>query len=92
MSVHLRKVFGRVEQDALFSALREQGVAEGYVWLLRTLYHHQTGHLRDGSSFRIARGVRQSDVLSPVLYNAALENALREWKRYTERTRLCAFA
>jgi hypothetical protein len=72
ISIDLRKAFDRVEQEVLFGALAEHGVEDGYVDLLRRLYQCQSGHLNDGSSFEITRGVRQGDVLSPVLFNTAL--------------------
>ena len=36
--------------------------------------------MHGGSPFDIQRGVKQGDILSPRLFNAALECALRKWK------------
>ena len=50
-----------------------------FVALLEKLYETQYGNV--GSyRFPISRGVRQSDVLSPILFNAVLEHAMRKWK------------
>ena len=43
------------------------------------LYKHQKGIVGD-SEFDINRGVRQGDILSPILFNAALEHVLGRWK------------
>ena len=79
--IDLRKAFDRVEQDGLFQALHEQGVEDGYVHLLKMIYAHQRGILGEEQSFNITRGVRQGDVLSPALFNATLEQAMRRWKQ-----------
>ena len=34
----------------------------------------------NGIRFKIKRGVRQRDVLSPLLFNAVLEFAMQKWK------------
>ena len=81
VSIDLRKAFDRVEQNRLFEALSSQGVEDGYIALLRLLYSGQRGVVSDGLTFDINRGVRQGDVLSPLLFNAVLEQALRLWKR-----------
>ena len=47
---------------------------------MRRLYEHQYGVVGDGVRFPINRGVRQGDVLSPLLFNAVLEAALRKWR------------
>jgi len=65
----------------LFQSLREQEVPDGYIYLLDLLYARQQGILGDTHVFNITRGVRQGDVLSPTLFNAALEQALRKWKQ-----------
>ena len=79
VSVDLRKAFDRVEQRALMKALRDQGVDAGYILLRELLYRHQVGLVVD-LCFPIDRGVRQGDVLSPLLFNALLEQALKQWK------------
>ena len=40
----------------------------------------KTGCLHDGSTLAIQRGVKQGDVISPILFNATLESAMRKWK------------
>ena len=79
-SLDLTKAFDRLEHDALFRALREQNLPLPYVNLLVDLYKHQTGSVLGSEHFPICRGVRQGDVISPLLFNAGLEHALRKWK------------
>ena len=88
VSIDLRKAFDRVEQDALFCALEEQGLEPGYRYILQQVYKDQIGILNENISFPISRGVRQGDVLSPMLFNAVLEKALSMWK---SQLRGCGF-
>ena len=84
VSVDLRKAFDRVEHDMLFKALRSHGLGEAYCKLLRQLYDGQEGVLNEDLRFGIGRGVRQGDVLSPLLFNSVLEAAIREWKQHLQ--------
>ena len=80
-SLDLRKAFDRIEYHALFDALREQGVGDNYLALLASMYSDQTGCIRGSKKyFNIERGVKQGDIISPVLFNAALELVMRRWK------------
>ena len=74
-SLDLRKAFDKVEHGALFAALTAQGIEDGYLDLLMEMYQDQTGAVPC-----IQRGVPQGDVLSPLLFNAVLEDAIRKWK------------
>ena len=78
-SLDMRKAFDTIEHGPLLNALRQQG--EEYVELICVLYQAQTVSVNGSRSFRFARGVKQGDVLSPLLFNAALEIAFREWKQ-----------
>ena len=78
-SLDLQKAFDRIEYSSLFGALQSQGVSRPYLKLLAALYCNQTGDVT-GNTFPIQRGVKQGDVISPLLFNAGLEHAMRKWK------------
>ena len=75
----LKKAFDKVSYSVLFQALAEQWNPAEYVTLLARLYDRQQGVV-EGVAFPVCRGVRQGDILSPALFNAALELAMRRWK------------
>ena len=77
ISIDLKKVFDRIEHHALFRALREQEMDPEIIALLERLYSDQHGTVGN-YRFRISRGVRQGDVLNPILFNAVLEHATRK--------------
>ena len=79
VSIDLKKAFDRVDHIVLFTALESQGLDIQYINLLRSLYLKQEVCV-DTFRFGIKRGVRQGDVLSPLLFNAVLEFAMRKWK------------
>ena len=72
-SIDLRKAFDRIKYVPLFQALREQGIPDPYVALM--------SEVRGGAYFQIQRGVKQGDVISPMLFNAGLEKTIRSWKQ-----------
>jgi len=79
-SLDLKKAFDRIEYPALFEALRQQGIEEHYIALLAAMYSEQTGRVLGSTPFNIERGVKQGDVISPMLFSAGLELALSRWK------------
>ena len=78
VSIDLRKAFDRISYHAVFQALRDQNVPEGYIQLLNLLYQNQTGSVNGSKLFSILRGVKQGDVISLMLFNAGIEKAFRE--------------
>ena len=80
LSLDLSKAFDRIEYEPLLEALRLQGVTDAYISILAVIYLDQRGHVEGSRRFCIQRGVKQGDVLSPLLFNAGLEAALRKWK------------
>ena len=72
-SLDLKKAFDKIEWPQLFHALSVHHVGLEYQHLLAALYSDQTGMFGKSASFPILRGVRQGDVLSPLLFNTSLD-------------------
>eukprot|EP00959_Pyramimonas_sp_CCMP1952_P176218 3682096-Pyramimonas_sp.AAC.1 len=71
----MKKTVDRMEHPALSEAFRVQVVGQSCTALLAMLYNHQAGRVRGSRRFGINRGVKQGDVVSPMLFSAGLELA-----------------
>ena len=67
-----------MEHDHLWTSLHQQNVPNVYTRILARLYANQTANIvtdKVSKSFRIGRGTKQGDPISPKLFNAVLERA-----------------
>ena len=75
------KAFDCVDQNKLWKILQEMGIPEHLICLLRNLYACQEATVRTGHGttdwFQIGKGVRQSCILSPGLFNFYAEYIMR---------------
>ena len=85
VSLNLSKAFDRVRWPTLWNAFRAQGISDHMIWMLSKLYEGLSGEVRGkwGSSrnFPIASGVKQGCVLSPRLFSAVLQWAMKGRRR-----------
>ena len=67
------KAFDCVDHDKLWKILKEMGTPDHLTWLLRKMYAGQEATVRIGNGtvnwFQIGKGVCQSCILSPCLFN-----------------------
>ena len=81
--VDFENAFDTVEHAPLWAALKELGVTEAYVDMLKVLYSSQTATVAHGAnsrSFSLERGVKQGDPMSPLLFIAVMEVIFRRLK------------
>ena len=75
------KAFGRVDHNKLWKILKEMGIPDHLICLLRNLYAGQEATVRTGHGttdrFQIGKGVRQGCILSPCLFNLYAEYIMR---------------
>lgn len=83
--IDYNKAFDSIKHSALWSALLEQGVHKQYITIIRNIYLNSTAKIQleqAGEEFKIKRGVKQGDPLSPKLFSAVLEKVFRnlDWE------------
>ena len=69
--VDYEKVFDSIEFEPLFEGLKNQGVDEAYLNILRNLYSEATSvlrHYKDSEKFKLGRGTSQGDSISQTVY------------------------
>ena len=74
------KAFDCVDHNKLWKILKEMGVPDHLICLLRNLYAGQEATVRSGRGtdwFQIGKGVRQGCILSPCLFNFYAEYIMR---------------
>ena len=75
------KAFDCVDHNKLWKILNEMGIPEHMICLLRNLYASQKATVRIGHGttdwFQIAKGVRQTGILSPCSFNFYAEYIMR---------------
>uniref|UniRef100_A0A670I4Q4 ribonuclease H n=1 Tax=Podarcis muralis TaxID=64176 RepID=A0A670I4Q4_PODMU len=76
------KAFDCVDHSKLWQVLKEMGVPDHLICLLRNLYVGQEATVRTGYGttdwFKIGKGVRQGCILSPCLFNLYAEFIMRK--------------
>ncbi|KAF7251811.1 Craniofacial development protein 2 [Varanus komodoensis] len=76
------KAFDRVDHSKLWQVLKEMGVPDHLICLLRNLYVGQEATVRTGHGttdwFKIEKGVSQGCILSPGLFNLYAEHIMRK--------------
>ena len=75
------KAFDCVDHNKLWKILKEMGIPDHLICLLRNLYAGQEATVRTGHGttdwFQIGQGVRQGCILSPCLFNLYAEYIMR---------------
>ena len=88
------KAFDCVDHNKLWEILKEMGIPDDLIYLLRNLYAGQEATVRTGHGttdwFQIGKGVYQGCILSPCLFNLYAEDIMRnlDWKKHKLESRL----
>ena len=79
--IEYAKAFDCVDHNKLWKILKEMGIPDHLICLLRNLYAGQEATVRTGHGatdwFQIGKGVRQGCILSPCLFNLYAEYIMR---------------
>ena len=75
------KAFDCVDHNKLWKILKEMGIPEHLIYLMRNLYAGQEATVRTGHGttdwFQTEKGVRQGCILSPCIFNLYAEHIVR---------------
>ena len=75
-----KHAFDSIHTVSVLDALKNQGIEETYIELIKNIYLNATSTIRlhkDSEKINIQKGVRQGDTMSPKLFTAVLEGVFQ---------------
>jgi len=79
--IDFKKAYDSGKREALYNILIEFGIPKKLVWLIKMCLTETYSRVRVGKNlsemFPIRKGLKQGDALSPLLFNFALEYAIK---------------
>lgn len=79
--IDLRKAFDSILHSSIWKCMKEVGAEQGIISILQRIYEDSESWIKVNTThvpIKIQRGVRQGDVISPRLFTAVLNMALRK--------------
>ena len=88
--IDLKKAYDTLDRSAALRVLKGYGVGPNILrilastWENDTMVPRQSGYF--GRSFHAERGVRQGDIISPLIFNVMVDVVVRHWRHLTGDT------
>lgn len=87
--IDYKKAFDTINHEFMMKSLRNQGIEEGYVRIIKEMYKRGKARVitdKRGECFKVERGIKQGDPLSSLIFIAALEEIFKKLKWQKKRS------